>query len=166
MTVTVMGTFLLQALLKMAEFLIYHLLTALLLFSGVRSSSASSHQPRLTTTTWAEPLDGNLKTSKCMETHDTPRNILKHMKTLGNTLKHLKITCIDLKPERPSSFCADGRLRLFHFSSSFFWIASSLSSLNDFSFPANGPDEFEIQYPQLLAPGRGSPSLSLGLFSP
>ena len=46
------------------------------------------------------------------------------------------ITCIDLNPGRPSSFCADGRLLLFHFSSSFFWIASSLSSLNDFSFPA------------------------------
>ena len=33
------------------------LLTALLLFSGVRSSSASSHQPKLTTTTWAENYD-------------------------------------------------------------------------------------------------------------
>ena len=36
------------------------LLTALLLFSGVRSSSASSHQPKLTTTTWAEKYDDQL----------------------------------------------------------------------------------------------------------
>ena len=41
-------------------------------------------------------------------------NTWKHLETPGNTLKELKMTCIDLNPDRPSSFCADGRLFIIY----------------------------------------------------
>ena len=86
---------------------------------NIRETPGTPWTPGKTLNTW--------KHLEYIDTHWIP----------GNTWKHIRITCIDLKPDRPSSFCADGRLLLFHFSSSFFWIASSLSSRNAFSFPAN-----------------------------
>ena len=81
-------TFLLQ---DVWNFSFSHLLTALLLFSGVRSSSASSHQPRLTTTTWVKISGKHLEHLERLEKPFTPGNTLntsihiEYLETTGNT---------------------------------------------------------------------------------
>ena len=55
-----------------------NLLTALLLFSGVRSSSASSHQPRLTTTTCRITNMPTINTTSNKNTTTTPSQYHLH----------------------------------------------------------------------------------------